>query len=141
MSDAHVHEPYGEGAELLLGPMLRFVSETEATVWVETTGPCEVTVLGTSASTFEVGGHHYALVVVEGLAPDSVTPYEVHLDGRKAWPEPDSRFPPSVVRTLGGMSSGSVWTNDSHSEAKVWNTPTGPSYSASQRLTGTTRQK
>ncbi len=32
---------------LILGPMLRYVSQTEATVWVETDEPCEVEVLGT----------------------------------------------------------------------------------------------
>ena len=47
---------------LVLGPLLRYVSDTEATVWVETDAPCEVDVLGFSAATFEVGGHHYALV-------------------------------------------------------------------------------
>src|SRR5918992_332957 len=29
-------------ARLILGPMVRYVSETEATVWVETDAPCEV---------------------------------------------------------------------------------------------------
>ena len=30
------------------------------------------------------------------------TEYEVALDGERRWPEPDSEFPPSVIRTLGG---------------------------------------
>src|SRR5680860_739477 len=64
-------------AELLLGPALRYVSETEATVWVETTAPCTVRVLDTSTRTFEVAGHHYALVILEGLAPASKIPYQV----------------------------------------------------------------
>ena len=34
------------GAELLLGPMLRHTGETDATVWVETSGPAEVEILG-----------------------------------------------------------------------------------------------
>lgn len=89
-------------AELLLGPALRFVSETEATVWVETTAACTVRVLDTSARTFEVAGHHYALVILEGLAPGSTLPYQVHLDDRRVWPEPDSRLPPSAIRTMGG---------------------------------------
>ena len=29
-------------AKLILGPLLRYVSETEATVWVETDGSCDV---------------------------------------------------------------------------------------------------
>ena len=41
-----------EVAELLLGPLLRFVSEEQATIWVETDSPCEVNVLGSSALTF-----------------------------------------------------------------------------------------
>ena len=59
---------------LLLGPLLRHVDPVSATVWVETDRPCEVTVLGRRARTFAVSGHHYALVVVEGLEPGSVTP-------------------------------------------------------------------
>ena len=89
-------------AELVLGPMLRYVSQDEATIWVETSAACEVEVLGRTARTFEVGGHHYALVVLAGLEPDSITPYEVHLDGVRAWPLDGSDLPPSVIRTLGG---------------------------------------
>lgn len=90
----------GSHAELRLGPMLRFVSDTAATIWVETTAPCEVTVLDAATSTFTVAGHHYALVVIDGLAPGTTTPYEVRLDGRQVWPLTDSRFPPSVIRTI-----------------------------------------
>ena len=32
-------------AGLILGPLLRYVGETEATVWVETDAPCTVEVL------------------------------------------------------------------------------------------------
>jgi hypothetical protein len=56
---------------LLLGPMLRYVSQTEATVWVETDAPCEVEVLGRSTDTFCVDGHHYALVCLTDLEPGS----------------------------------------------------------------------
>jgi hypothetical protein len=73
-----------------------------ATVWVETDSACEVSVLGKSARTFQVAGHHYALVVVEGLTPGGMFPYEVALDGSRRWPEPASELPPSVIRTLGG---------------------------------------
>jgi hypothetical protein len=85
--------------DLLLGPLLRYVSDTEATVWVETDAPCEVTVLGRTASTFTVAGHHYALVVLDGLEPGSTLPYEVHLDGIASWPPPDDPYPPCVIRT------------------------------------------
>ena len=71
---------------LLLGPLLRHVDETSATVWVETDAPCEVQVLGCSTPTFTVAGHHYALVVCGDLEPGTTTPYAVRLDGEQAWP-------------------------------------------------------
>lgn len=74
-------------------------------VWVQTDAPAEVTVLGCSARTFEVQGHHYALVAVQGLSPDTTTEYQVHIDGSLVWPEPDSDFPPSVIRTRGPAAS------------------------------------
>jgi PhoD-like phosphatase len=89
------------GAPLLvLGPLLRYVGETDATIWVETDCPCQVDVLGHQARTFEVAGHHYALVVLSGLQPGSEYEYQVALDGAVCWPHPDSPFPPSVLRTL-----------------------------------------
>jgi hypothetical protein len=84
---------------LLLGPLLRHVSPTSATVWVETSEACTARVLDAEASTFTVAGHHYALVVVRGLTPKTVTEYQVQLDGRQVWPPSNSPFPPSVVRT------------------------------------------
>ncbi len=90
---------------LVLGPLLRHVDQTSATVWVETDGPCEAEVLGTTAHTFEVCGHHYALVVLTGLAPDSCLPYEVRLDGSTVWPLPESVLPPSRIRTLSTQDS------------------------------------
>ncbi|MBL1287869.1 alkaline phosphatase family protein [Streptomyces sp. For3] len=94
-------------AGLRLGPLLRYVdweSGSRATVWVEATRPCTAEVRcadGASGSspTFAVQGHHYALVVVTGLAPGSTTPYEVLLDGRRVWPPEESRFPPSTITT------------------------------------------
>ncbi|PZG19864.1 hypothetical protein C1I95_10750 [Micromonospora craterilacus] len=91
-------------AQLLIGPLLRRVVGTRATVWVETTAPAVVTVrtaggaTGT-APTFSAYDHHYALVVVDGLTPDSATTYQVLVDDVVAWPLADSRFPPSVIRT------------------------------------------
>jgi PhoD-like phosphatase len=89
-------------AGLVLGPLLRYVSETEATIWVETNEACEVAVLGAVEPTFSVDGHHYALVRVEGLKPATEHAYDVRLDGEVRWPEPDSALPPSSLRTLGG---------------------------------------
>jgi PhoD-like phosphatase len=85
---------------LVLGPVLRYAGEREATVWVEADAACEVEVLGHSAPTFCVEGHHYALVVVRGLEPGGVTEYQVSLDGERVWPEPGSEFPASVIRTV-----------------------------------------
>jgi hypothetical protein len=88
--------------DLLLGPLLRHVDETSATVWVETDGPAQVEVLGCSARTVTVAGHHYALVVCDGLQPGTTTPYDVRLDGEVVWPRPDDPYPPPTVRTRTG---------------------------------------
>jgi PhoD-like phosphatase len=87
-------------ADILLGPHLRYVSETEATVWVETSERCEVEVLGHREQTFGVGGHHYALVRIEGLEPGGFYEYRVELDGEQCWPPDDHDLPPSAIRTF-----------------------------------------
>ena len=92
-------------AELRLGPVLRHVDDTSATIWVETHDPAEVTVdledgHGASARTFQVERHHYALVVLTGLAPGRALPYTVRLDGEQVWPPADGDLPPSRIRTL-----------------------------------------
>jgi hypothetical protein len=89
---------------LVLGPMNRWAGTSEATVWVETDAPCEVEVRPEGREpargrTFCVHGHHYAIVRVRGLPEDAATPYTVTLDGEPVWPEPDSPFPPSRLRT------------------------------------------
>jgi hypothetical protein len=81
--------------------MLRYVGAEEATVWVETSAPCEVEIRGHRSRTFTMEGHHYALVVIQGLEPGETYEYEVHLDGERRWPKADSTFPPSVIRTIG----------------------------------------
>jgi hypothetical protein len=88
-------------AKLVLGPLLRYVGETEATVWVETDTPCEVEILGRREPTFTVEEHHYALVRVEDLEAGSFNEYEVRLDGECRWPQADLELPPSAIRTLG----------------------------------------
>ncbi len=87
-------------AKLVLGPLLRYVSEDEATVWVETDSPCEAKVLDHTARTFEVEGHHYALVRIQDLVPGTSTEYQVELDGERVWPPDERDFPPSLIRTL-----------------------------------------
>src|SRR5690242_16486520 len=86
--------------ELKVGPLLRYVAETEATIWVETDRACQVAILGHQAQTFEVAGHHFALVMLDGLRPGQEYEYQVALDGTVRWPMPDSDFPPSVLRTI-----------------------------------------
>ncbi|MFE5672856.1 alkaline phosphatase D family protein [Agromyces sp. NPDC056523] len=94
---------------LVLGPMLRHVDETSASIWVETRAASTVRVRAGGrewhARTFRVHDHHYALVEVDGLEPDTVLPYEVQVDGVTAWPDPDPEsdediaFPGSVIAT------------------------------------------
>jgi hypothetical protein len=87
-------------ANLLLGPLLRYAGERNATIWVETDSPCTVDVMGHRCATFQVGGHHYALVVIEDLEPATTYEYEVKLNGETVWPEAGSTLPPSVIRTI-----------------------------------------
>jgi hypothetical protein len=89
-------------ASLLLGPLLRYVGRSEATVWVETDQKCTVGVLGRTAETFEAFGHHYALVVLTGLDEGAVTEYRVDLDGEPVWPLEVGDHPPSAIHTRMG---------------------------------------
>jgi hypothetical protein len=87
---------------LVLGPMLRYVDETSATVWLRTTEAARVTVTRAgrawSAPTFSVHGSHVALVVLEGLEPGSDDEYAVSIDAVEVWPR--AGMPPSRIRTL-----------------------------------------
>ena len=89
-------------ASLLLGPLLRYVGRSEATVWVETDQRCTVGVLGRTAETFEAFGHHFALVVLTGLDEGAVTEYRVDLDGEPVWPLDAGDHPPSAIHTRMG---------------------------------------
>ena len=84
------------------GPMLRYVDETSATVWVRTADAARVTVeragRSWSAPTFAVHGSHYALVVLDGLQPGSDDAYAVRVDDVPVWPR--AGMPPSRIRTL-----------------------------------------
>lgn len=111
---------------LVLGPMMRYVDETSASIWVETRGDSRVTVragdLSWDARTFVVHGHHYALVEAAGLEPGTVLPYTLEIDGTQCWPEPDSGFPPPVIATLKPgkplrMAYGSCRTSVPHDAA------------------------
>ena len=92
---------------LRLGPVLRYVDATSATIWVETQEAAEVVVeagdVTARAGTFRAHGHHYALVEVAGLPPGTPTPYRVLVDGAPVWPpdDPDlAEFPAPVIPTL-----------------------------------------
>ena len=87
-------------AELVLGPILRYVDERVATVWVQTDAACEVEILGSRERTWCVAGLHFALVAVDGLSPGADHPYEVRLDGSPVWPPADTPYPPSAIRLL-----------------------------------------
>lgn len=111
---------------LVLGPLLRYVDDTSASVWVETRGPATVTVRrggdAATASTFAVHDHHYALVELTDLAPGSSMSYTVDVDGDRVWPEAGSPFPAPVISTLEPgrplrLAFGSCRTSVSHDEA------------------------
>lgn len=100
-------------AELRLGPLLRYADGDTATVWLESSRPCTAEVRCADGArgatrTFQIAGHHYALVTVTGLAPGTPTAYELLLDGTPVWPLPDSPFPPSTIRTPGGGAEDTV---------------------------------
>ncbi|MFF8398440.1 alkaline phosphatase D family protein [Streptomyces sp. NPDC016172] len=91
---------------LRLGPLLRYTDGSSATVWVETSRPCTAEVrcadgAGGTARSFQIAGHHYALVPVTGLTAGTTTTYEVLLDGTRVWPLPGSPFPPSAIHAPG----------------------------------------
>ena len=108
---------------LVLGPLLRFVDETSAAIWVEVAGPSTIGVVlngrSWSASTFNVHGHHYALVQLSDLEPGMVASYSVEINGSRVWPHLDSQYPPSRVATLRAdrevrMAFGSCRTSIAH---------------------------
>src|SRR5689334_14267468 len=76
--------------------MLRYAGTESATFWIETSIACEIEILGHRSSTFQVEGHHYALVLVDDLTPGTVTEYEVRVDGKIVWPLDDGRPRPTV---------------------------------------------
>ncbi len=96
-------QPAEDAPDIRIGPLLRYVDETSATIWVETTRPCSVSVLGHEQRTFAVDGHHYAIVIIDGLEPGSRRTYDVRLDGRPVWPPSSYEFPaPRIVTPARG---------------------------------------
>ncbi|NAZ85899.1 DUF7800 domain-containing protein [Kineococcus indalonis] len=110
------HDATGDGASaaLLLGPLLRYVDDTSASVWVETRTPARVRVevdlpggrrADGATGTLTLHGHHFALVVVPGLPAGQRLPYRVLVDDGEgealAWPPPAAswRWPASEIRT------------------------------------------
>ncbi|HEU4346710.1 MAG TPA: alkaline phosphatase D family protein [Actinoplanes sp.] len=91
-------------AHLLIGPVLRRVVGDQATLWMEITEPASVRVEAEgggsgSAHTFSAYGHHYAIVVVDGLVLGGANPYTVLLDDRPVWPPEDYPYPRSFIQT------------------------------------------
>jgi hypothetical protein len=112
---------------LRLGPLVRYVDTTSASVWVETEDTATVTVTmgerSWSARTFVVHGHHFALVECTGLEPGTTTPYTVDVDDERVWPQPvdDLALPDPVITTLEPgkplrLTFGSCRTSVSHDE-------------------------
>jgi hypothetical protein len=89
---------------LVLGPLLRYVDASSATVWVQTDAPGTVSLRAgageASARTFTVHGHHYALLVLDGLQPGDSYPYTVDVDGHRVWPPAEHDLPASRIRTI-----------------------------------------
>src|SRR5580692_2906143 len=81
----------GQAPVLVLGPLLRYVGETAATIWAETDRACRVQILGRETATFEVAGHHYALAVaghpVPGQRDPDSGPGAVAADGVRLLPD------------------------------------------------------
>jgi hypothetical protein len=93
-----------DNSRLVLGPLMRYVDQTSAHIWVETRDAATVTVRAGdrrwAARTFAAHGHHYAMVAVDRLEPGSITPYSVDIDDAEVWPPAGSTYPPSVIATL-----------------------------------------
>lgn len=73
-----------ESPELVLGPILRYVDSTRATVWVETDRPCDVEVTTSTGQsgveqTWDVHQHHFAIVQLVDLPSGTLIDYTVTL--------------------------------------------------------------
>jgi hypothetical protein len=112
-------------SDLIVGPLLRYVDETSASIWVEVARSAVVKVnageMTAASRTFAVHGHHYALVELDGLSPGASLPYTVQIGEATVWPPPDSGLPPSRIRTLDfkrplRIAYGSCRVSEKHGE-------------------------
>jgi hypothetical protein len=94
-----------ETERLVIGPVLRRVHGGSATIWVQTANPGTVRVtagtVNAETRTFCAHDLHFALVVLDGLPLGEATPYEVDVNGERAWPPPAYGYPAPVIRTRG----------------------------------------
>ncbi|NUS71769.1 MAG: alkaline phosphatase family protein [Corynebacteriales bacterium] len=92
---------------LTLGPLLRYVDETTASIWLQTSRAGTVEVRAgdsvAQAPTFTAHGYHYALVTLKDLTPASSVAYTIHFGTEQLWPEP--QMPPSLIHTQGTPTS------------------------------------
>ena len=81
---------------LVLGPIVRYVDDRVATIWLQADAACEVEVLGVRERTWCVDGLHFALVAVEGLAAGRGSPVRgAPGRGARVAASRDRRFPPA----------------------------------------------
>src|SRR4029453_4282292 len=102
LMSASARAEHREMPKLALGPLLRYVGETQATVWVETDAAARVEVAVSPATddqaaaggapghapALQVQGHHSPVVLIGGLAPDPFPTSRAPPDGEPVWPEP-----------------------------------------------------
>ena len=86
--------------DLLLGPLLRYVSETEATIWVETSERLRGRGAGAPRADLRRRRPPLRAGPRRGARAGGFYEYEVALDGEQRWPPPDSDLPPSAIRTF-----------------------------------------
>ena len=92
------------------GPLVRYVDDTSATIWVETAGPpgsrCASGSGASRRATFGAHGHHYALVELTGLEPGThARRTRVEVDDERVWPPAGSEFPPVGDRHAGARQA------------------------------------
>ena len=78
--------------------------DTTALVWVQTESAATVEVL-VALRRLRRPGSSLRPRHGDRADPDTVTEYDVKVDGKRVWPLADSPFPPSVIRTRGPAST------------------------------------
>ncbi|SIS22376.1 DUF7800 domain-containing protein [Williamsia sterculiae] len=101
-----MNDPSDVAPSLILGPIVRYVDEHRATMWFETSRPATVVVSTATAAaveeqTWDVHGHHYAMLILEGLPAGTEVSYAVDLRcgeiTQRVWPEAGDS---AVIATL-----------------------------------------